>query len=414
MTYEEAKAKLDGCGQSHLLAFWPQLGEEERARLLEAVEGLDVSFAEHFLKREEGGTEKHIEPLPVFLLSDIENEENALRRKGAALLEEGRAAAVLMAGGMGSRLGSDGPKGAFDIGITHPVYIFERLIDNLMESAAACARKPLLLIMTSGLNDAATRSFLKGHGYFGYPEDRIRFFVQSAAPAVDGNGKLLLASPSEIVSAPNGNGGWFRSIADAGLLPLLHEEGVTYLNVFGVDNVLQRICDPLFLGAVAGGGYEAGCKVVCKTDPEEKVGVICRADGHPGVVEYIELSEEMRYRKDPDGNYTYRFGVIGNYLFRLDRLKEACGEALPLHFAHKKVPCIPPENAEKGIPDIVVPEEPNAWKFEYFIFDILKSFDRCLPFEVRRSREFAPVKNRTGTDSVESARALCLENGINL
>ena len=414
MTFEEARQKLKDCGQLHLLSFWPRLTEPERSRLLKSIEELDLSCLSHFQKKDSGSTGLPVEPIDVLGLADIEENEKALYAAGRSLLEDGRAAAVLMAGGMGSRLGSDGPKGAFDIGVTHPVYIFERLIENLKESAGGCPRMPLLLIMTSDLNDGATRDFLGAHAYFGYPEDRIRFFRQSAAPAVDEEGFVLLASPSRPVSAPNGNGGWFRSMKDAGLLPLLHEEGVVWLNVFGVDNVLQKICDPLFIGAVSDGGFESGCKVVCKTAPDEKVGVICRRGGHPGVVEYIELPEEMRYQKGPDGNYTYRFGVIGNYLFRLDKLEEACGETLPLHFAHKKVTCIPRENALRGVPEPVVPVEPNAWKFEYFIFDILKSFGTCLPFEVLRSREFAPVKNRTGADSVETARALCLENGISL
>ncbi len=192
----------------------------------------------------------------------------------------------------------------------------------------------------------------------------------------------------------------------AGLLSVIHEKGIEWLNAFAVDNVLQRIADPCFVGAVIDRKCSVGSKVVRKADPDEKVGVMCLEDGRPSIVEYYDQTEQIRDMKNADGQPAYNFGVILNYLLQVRSLEEICDRQLPLHVVEKKIPCID----ENGDP--VRPDKPNGYKFETLILDMIHMMDSCLPFEVEREKEFAPVKNKTGVDSVESARALLQKNGV--
>jgi UDP-N-acetylglucosamine/UDP-N-acetylgalactosamine diphosphorylase len=209
-------------------------------------------------------------------------------------------------------------------------------------------------------------------------------------------------------TSPNGNGGWFLSMEKNGILDIIHEQGIEWLNVFAVDNVLQRIADPVFIGATIDKQCAVGAKVVKKAAPDEKVGVMCLEDGKPSIVEYYELTDELMNAKDANGEPAYNFGVILNYLFREKDLEEIVKKSMPLHIVEKKIPYIN-EQAE-----LVKPEQPNGYKFESLVLDMIHLMDTCLPFEVVRNKEFAPIKNKTGVDSVESARALLKENGVEL
>ena len=184
------------------------------------------------------------------------------------------------------------------------------------------------------------------------------------------------------------------------------KRGVEWLNIFAVDNVLQKIADPLFIGAVLEKGFVSGAKVVHKAAPEERVGVLCREDGKPSIVEYYEMTEEMITSRKPDGDLSYAYGVILNYLFRIDELERLAGTKLQTHIAEKKIPYIDAQGNQ------VKPEIPNGYKFETLILDMIHLFDNCLPYEVVREHEFAPIKNRTGVDSLDSARELLTLNGI--
>ncbi|WP_294475384.1 UTP--glucose-1-phosphate uridylyltransferase, partial [uncultured Ruminococcus sp.] len=265
-----------------------------------------------------------------------------------------------------------------------------------------------LFIMTSVENNKETQAFFEQHNYFGYSPDNVFFFVQEQLPTVDTNGKLMLADNGVIKTAPNGNGGWYASMAKTGMLRIVQNAQIEWLNVFAVDNVLQRIADPCFIGAVIESGKVSGAKVVAKADPEERVGVLCLEDGRPSIVEYYEMTDEMIHRREADGTLSYNYGVILNYLFRVDKLNQTLSVKLPLHRAFKKIPYM----AENG--EYVRPEEPNAYKFETLALDMVKLQDDCLAYEVDRSKEFAPVKNKTGVDSVETARELLRLNGVEL
>jgi len=309
---------------------------------------------------------------------------------------------------MGTRLGSDEPKGMYDIGITKPLYIFERIIGNLLDVVKETGTWIRLFIMTSEKNHDATVRFLKEKDFFGYREDRVLFFKQDMAPACDFEGRLFLEAKDRISTSPNGNGGWYSSMCRAGLDRLLSDEGVEWINVFAVDNVLQRILDPCFVGATVLENVSVGAKVVKKATPDEKVGVLCLEDGRPSIVEYYELSDEMMNEKDESGERAYNYGVILNYLFRLSELPSVADDRLPLHIVKKQIPCIDENGRE------VKPEAPNGYKFEQLVVDMIHQLSSCLPYEVVREKEFAPIKNLTGIDSVESARELLKKNNIEL
>ena len=324
MNFNEAKAKLEALGQSHLLRWYDELGDMEQEALLTQIEALDPSLLEVFAKYGADGEAQRgkLEPLGALTIGEIEENRERFETAGLEAIRQGKIGAVLLAGGMGTRLGFDKPKGMYNIGKTHPLYIFECLIRNLMEVVDKAGTFVPLFIMTSEKNDEDTREFFEEQKYFGYNPEYVHFFVQAMAPAVDPDGKILLEEKGRIATSPNGNGGWFSSMAKAGLLGFLQREGIEWLNIFAVDNVLQRIADPCFVGATLLSGSESGAKVVAKADPQERVGVLCLEDGAPSIVEYYEMTEEMITRREPDGRLSYNFGVILNYLFRTDRLTE--------------------------------------------------------------------------------------------
>ncbi len=346
------------------------------------------------------------EPLGAMELSEIRERKEEFRLKGLETLRAGKAAAVLLAGGQGTRLGFDKAKGMYNIGVTKNLYIFEQLVSNLMQVKEEAGVWIPLYIMTSEKNDRDTRTFFAENDYFGYHREYVKFFVQEMVPAVDFDGNILLEAEDSLAMSPNGNGGWFKSMLKAGLGADMEEKGIEWLNVFAVDNVLQRIADPVFLGATVSSGCVCGAKVVRKANPYERVGAMCLENGHPSIVEYYDLTPEMAEARDENGTLLYGFGVILNYLFSVEELMRIVNSSLPLHVVEKKVPYL----NEEGI--LVKPKEPNAYKFETLILDMIYRMDSCLPFEVCRDTEFAPVKNAVGTDSVESARELLKKNGV--
>ena len=406
MNFEQAKEKLNRAGQEHVLAYYEELTKEQKELLLSQIEDTDFGVLAS-VKDHKGGTARgKITPLAAMELPQIEAEHEKYKGKGLEAIRKGKVGAVLLAGGMGTRLGSDHPKGMYNIGITKDVYIFQRLIENLLDVVKEAEAYVPLYVMTSDKNHEDTTAFLKEHDYFGYPEEYITFFMQEMAPACDYEGKVYLEEKWKLSTSPNGNGGWYSSMYKWGIAQKAIADGVEWLNVFAVDNVLQRIADPCFVGAVIDRGCACGSKVVRKCAPDEKVGVMCLEDGRPSIVEYYELTEELMDAKDEKGDPAYNFGVILNYLFKVSDLEKIREKKLPLHVVEKKIPYLDQQGNK------VKPTEPNGYKFEQLVLDMIHELDSCLPFEVDRRKEFAPIKNATGVDSVESARQLCKENGI--
>lgn len=404
MNYSEALQKLENCGQEHLLKYYEELSDVEKTALLEQIELTDFTVIEQG-KSGEAIKKGVISPLESLELDAINENKEEYTNIGVEAIKKGKVAAVLLAGGMGTRLGSDDPKGMYNIGKTKDVYIFQRIVENLMDVVKVVEKEIYLFVMTSDKNHTKTVNFFKEHNYFGYNENYVKFFMQEMAPATDYEGKVYMESKSQISNSPNGNGGWFSSMKKWGILDIIHNEGIEYLNVFAVDNVLQRIADPSFVGAVIKHQVEAGAKVVKKAAPDEKVGVMCLEDGRPSVVEYYELTDELMNTLNDKGERVYNFGAILNYLFEVKALERIIDNQLPVHIVEKKIPYMD----ENGI--LVKPEEPNGHKYEMLILDMIHELKTCLPFEVERNKEFAPIKNKTGVDSVESARALLEENG---
>ena len=406
MTFEAAFEKLKTYGQEHVLKYYDSLSDSEKSSLLEQIDSTDFSVISCLERKGELGKKGTISPLPAMQIEEIEAQKEHFRKTGLEAIKAGKVGAVLLAGGMGTRLGSDDPKGMYNIGITREVFIFQRLIENLLEVVKEAGTWIPLYVMTSDKNHLATTSFLKEKEYFGYHPDYVFFFQQEMAPATDYQGKIFLEKPYKMSTSPNGNGGWFISMDRAGILDHVREAGVERLNVFAVDNVLQRIADPVFVGATIEKNVEVGSKVVKKNAPDEKVGVMCLEDGRPSIVEYYELTDELMNAKDENGDPAYYFGVILNYLFKVSALEEIMAKQLPLHVVEKKIPYLDEQGEEQK------PDTPNGYKFEQLVLDMIHELNSCLPFEVVRNREFAPIKNKTGVDSVESARRLCEENGI--
>lgn len=407
MTREEAINLLEEKGQSHVMRGFDDLTEEQQKGLLAQIEAVDWKVIELAGKQSKIPLGE-LSPLGAVEVSEIEKREGEFREAGLTAIREGKVAALLLAGGMGTRLGLDKPKGELNVGINRTLYIFQCLINNLMDVTREAGATVPLYIMTSEKNNDETIRFFEEHDYFGYPKEDVAFFVQEMAAAVDFDGKLLLEAPGRLATSPNGNGGWFSSLVKAGLLSDIHQRGVEWINIFAVDNVLQQIADPLFIGATILNGKVSGSKVVRKVDAYEKMGVLCLEDGRPSVVEYYEMSKDMAESTDETGNLRYAFGVILNYLFRVDKLEEIVERELPVHVVEKKIPYL----AEDGT--LVKPEEPNGYKFETLVVDMIRMMDNNLPFEVVREREFAPIKNLHGVDSLDSARELLQKNGIEL
>ena len=408
MNYNEALEKLSKCGQEHALKYYDELSDSEKLELLAQIEATDFSVTLTCQNGKEESKKGEISPLAAMQLDEIESRRDEFKTAGVEAIKAGKVGAVLLAGGMGTRLGSDNPKGMYNIGITKDVYIFERIISNLLDVVRETSTWIHLFIMTSDKNHEATTKFFDEKNYFGYNKEYITFFMQEMAPATDYNGKVYMEEKGKIATSPNGNGGWFISMAKWGVLDIIKKAGIEWLNIFAVDNVLQRIADPVFVGATIINNAAVGSKVVRKAARDEKVGVMCLEDGRPSIVEYYELTDELMDAKDANGDPAYNFGVILNYLFRVADLEEIMNKNMPLHIVEKKIPYID-ENA-----NLVKPESPNGYKFETLVLDMIHLLDSCLPFEVVRNREFAPIKNKTGVDSVETARELLKENGVEL
>lgn len=393
--------RINATNQKYLKSL---IGKDIPQRLKDQLNNMDWSYLNLIGQKEHARGQ--FAPLGAMEIPEIETRKDEFKAIGLDAIKNCKVAAVLLAGGQGTRLGFDKAKGMYNIGVNKDLYIFEQLVRNLQKVTEEAGTYVPLYIMTSDKNDEQTRAFFEEHDYFGYNKEFVKFFVQEMVPAVDFDGNVLIEAEDSLAMSPNGNGGWFKSLVKAGLGEDMREKGVEWLNVFAVDNVLQQIADPVFVGATIQSGCVSGSKVVRKCDPYERVGALCLEDGKPSIVEYYELTPEMAEATNEAGSLLYGFGVILNYLFSLDTLFQIEKQQMPLHIVEKKVPYVD----EKGV--FVKPETPNAYKFETLILDMIFMMDNCLSFEVEREKEFAPVKNATGVDSVESARELLQKNGI--
>ena len=409
--YEQARAHARAHGQDHLFRFWDELPAPEQDRLARQVLAVDfaqVAVLHRDLVKGQAGQpaarSETIEPLRAKPWDGFSiSERAAYANMGMRALREGKVAAFLVAGGQGTRLGHNGPKGIFDIGLPSRKSLFQLQAERILRLSSQSGKAIPWYIMTSEENHAETTGFFKERRFFGLPERDIFFFKQGELPVVDDEGKVLLAAKGRLSLGPNGNGGCFLALSQSGALDDMRRRGIEHVFFYGVDNVLVRVCDPHFIGFALSEGHPAASKAVVKAQPEEKVGVLCLRDGKPSVLEYSEMTEEMIYAKGNDGRYLYDSANIATHLFTVEFLERNASAALPYHVAHKKIAHVDDSGA------LASPSVPNAWKFELFMFDLFPLAGSMAGLLVSREEEFAPVKNKDGVDSPASARAMVLD-----
>lgn len=393
--------------QLHLIKYINELSYDKQVELIRQIEDIDWTFIE-YLKSNDNKVQGNIQPIEAMQINEIKNQCELFKSTGLNAIKGDKLCLLLLAGGQGTRLGFDMPKGCFNIGINRDLYIFQLIMEHTLDIVKMADTWIHMYIMTSDINYKDTILFFKEHNYFGYNPSYIHFFMQELNPSTDFDGKILMSSKSSLALSPNGNGGWFSSMKKAGLLEEIFNSNLEWINVFSVDNVLQRIADPVFLGATIESGKMCGAKVVRKAAPDEKVGAMCTIDGRPHIIEYYELSDEMMNQKNTDDSLAYGYGVILNYLFPISRLKSTLDNKMPLHVVKKAIPHI----NESG--ELISPTTNNGLKFETLALDLIHEMDDCLVFEIDRTTEFAPVKNKFGVDSAETARELLIKNGYEL
>jgi len=412
------EAALHKAGQAHVLQ--PPAPPERRAAFLTQLRSLDLDSLPQLLKTslahaEQQGAHKELAPFKAETLADIpEAEATEMRRRGLAMIAHGEVAALLLAGGQGTRLGTTAPKGCYDIGLPSHKSIFQihaERIRRVKQLAAAqesrteaLVRLPFL-VMTSDATDTETRAFFREHAHFGLPEEDVIFFVQGALPCLTPEGKVMLEAPGNLAMAPNGNGGVYMSLRESGLLAKLDAAGVTSVFQFGVDNVLCHVADPTFVGFCAAREADCASKTVPKREPHEPVGVVALAGGAPAVVEYSEISKELAEATDAEGRLLFGSAHICVNFFSMAFLRTFCESllsTLPLHVARKKIPYVDTDGTR------VTPTSNNGVKLELFIFDTFPHAKRMAALEVPREAEFAPVKNPPGaaSDSPDTARQM--------
>jgi UDP-N-acetylglucosamine/UDP-N-acetylgalactosamine diphosphorylase len=406
---EQAREIAARYGQEHLFRFYDELDDDGREALLSQIRSVDfaqISALHRDLVKHKGqeAASQSIEPLRAQAWEDFSVGERAtLANQGMRALREGKVAAFLVAGGQGTRLGHNGPKGVFDIGLPSRKSLFQLQAERILRLSRLAGKTIPWYIMTSEENHAETTGFFKLRRFFGLSERDVFFFKQGEMPAVDAEGRILMASKGSLAMAPNGNGGCFLALAASGALEDMKRRGIEQVFFYSVDNALVRVCDPHFVGFALHMGMPAASKAVIKAQPEEKVGVLCLRDGKPSVIEYSEMTEGMIYSKTADGRYLYDSANIAMHLFTRAFLESHAGAALPFHVAHKKIPFLSPAG------ELIQPAQPNAFKFELFMFDLFPMAGSMAGLLVSREEEFAPVKNKEGVDSPASARNLLLE-----
>lgn len=401
--------KLRQHDQLQLLEWYPSLNEDEKGCLLEQLAEIDYTGLEQALHRENKHEENNrIEPMDVLKLRESKKDKELFCTLGRKELQKGCVAVVLLAGGQGTRLGLDAPKGMLDIGITKPLYLFEIIVTKLKKTAEEAGRYIDLYIMVNNRNAEETKHFFKKHDYFGYKREHIIFFQQKMYPKLLFNGKLVLEQKGSVAMAPGGNGAWFDALKENGLVEKLKRDNIKWINLLSVDNPLYDIVDTAFLGALVKQDGQLGVQVVEKSNPFEKVGVICKKNGRPFVKEYYEMTKEEQEAVNEENELCFRYGVILNYMFRLSEMDGVKASALPIHLAVKKLPFIN-ENGKR-----VVPEKENGYIVERLALDMIHLYDHVLAYEIDRKKNFAPVKNKNGEDSIETARELLRYNGYEL
>lgn len=405
--YEKVKEILKENKQEHLLIWYDKLIEQKREQLLDRILTIDFEQINELYKQakqKKDFKECKVEPLSYIDKEKLSKEEKEkYEAEGIKEIQEGKYAVVTMAGGQGTRLGHNGPKGTFELEVGEKKPLFTLLAQTIKDANKKYNTTIPWYIMTSRENNYKTTEFFKRHDYFGMGEENVKFFIQNELPMVDVKGKILVDETGMIKDAADGHGGIFEAMNQDGIIKDMKKRGIKWIFIAGVDNVLAKMVDPILTGLAIENKCLAAGKSVVKSNPKERVGVFCKKDNKPSVIEYTEITDEMAEARDENGELLYGESHILCNLFNIKAIEEIAKNKLPYHSAFKKAKYID----KNGV--IVVPEVPNAYKFEAFIFDAFERLDDMAIMRVKREEEFAPVKNAEGVDSPETAAKLYLD-----
>ncbi len=406
MTVPQAlRDRLESAGQGHVLAFYDELPKEHQDLLRQQLEAMDFDQLNEWI-------ETYVLKKPVFEFpSDLQPPEivpsdggplaQSAKKRGEELIAAGKVAAFVVAGGQGTRLGYEGPKGCFSSTPVVKKPLFRLFAEQIRAASIRYGVTIPWYILTSPTNDTATKAHFRQNDYWGFNPKDVIFVVQGTIPAIDFTGKLLLARKYRLAVSPDGHGGSLTALRNSGALDDMKARGIEHISYFQVDNPLVRCLDPLFLGLHDLAGAEMSAKALPKNDPMEKLGNFCVVNGKVNVIEYSDLPENLARSCLPDGRLKFSAGSIAIHLFQrafVERLTEAGRCKLPLHRADKKVPYVDPATGQT-----VQPNEANAVKLEMFVFDALPLASKTLLLETRRAEEFSPIKNMEGADSLATS-----------
>ncbi len=408
---ENVKKQLKKHNQAHLLTFWDQLAPAQRQNLLAQIQQLDFKkidgWVTNYVKNDTlAAIPTEFGPAPFYpsIPADRsqENKYAGAGELGRELISAGKVAAFVVAGGQGTRLGFNGPKGNFPISPVKNKTLFQIFAEAIAAVSKKCHASCPWYIMTSPLNYASTLEIFRSNNYYGLNKKDIFIFQQGTLPNFGFDGKILMADRANIASSPDGHGGSLQALYKSGAVENMKKRGVEFISYFQIDNPLINIFDPLFIGLHALDNAQMSSKTLIKTGPKEKLGNFCLVDGRVTVIEYSDLPDEMAEKRNPDGSLVFELGSIAIHIINTSFVEKlnSKGFSLPLHKAVKKIPHIDQHG------NLVNPSQPNGVKLESFVFDALPLASKSIILETVRSEEFGPVKNATGVDSAETARQM--------
>jgi len=409
--FEKTFKSLIKHNQDQILAFWDVLNPEQKVGLTEQIKQLDLSkiedWVENFVKKSPSALiSTDFEPVTYYKSMPESHDQKEKYVKatelGKKLISQGKVAAFVVAGGQGTRLGFDGPKGNFPISPIKKKTLFQIFAEYIAATSSKYKTSCPWYIMTSPLNHQQTVEIFKSNNYYGLEKDNIFIFQQGTLPNFSMEGKILLSEKDEIACSPDGHGGCIRALYKNGALEDMKNRGIEYISYWQVDNPLINIFDPLFIGLHALDEAEMSSKALKKTEPKEKIGNFCLVDGKVNIIEYSDLSDELALKRNPDNSLVFELGSIAIHIINHSFLEKFASKSvsLPLHRAVKNIPHI--DTNGKKI-------ESKGIKLESFIFDAIPLASNSIVFETIRSEEFAPVKNATGVDSAESTHQMIID-----
>lgn len=398
--FEKVKQKLEKYNQTNLINLLERLKNKDE--LIKQIQRIDFEQIMELYKKvnEHKNIDinkiEHINYVDKSKLTSEKLEEYS--KIGDEVIRNGEYAVVTMAGGQGTRLGHKGPKGTFKVIVNNEEkYLFQIIVESLQEANNKYNVIIPWYIMTSSENKKQTVEFLEEKNFFGYPKEKVKFFVQGNLPLVDQKGELIIDKNCLIKEASDGNGSIYQSMKKDGIIEDMKKNNIKWVFVGGVDNILLKIVDPVLTGLTISENNKISSKSVVKTNPKEKVGVFCKIAGKPKVIEYTELPEEMACKRDENRELIFGEVNILSHLYSIDALEELSNKKLPYHVAFKKA------NYLDNNGNFIEVKEPNAYKFEAFIFDAFEEYSDMSILRVKREEEFAPIKNAEGQDSPETA-----------